>query len=68
MPEKVELLMEKETLVMTVAVYLRISDDDKEHMTKTESESITNQRNLIMDYIRRKPEFDCADYIEYCDM
>ncbi len=53
---------------MTVAIYLRISDDDKDYKKKKESESITNQRNLIMDYLRQKPEFDCANYIEYCDM
>jgi len=45
--------------------YLRLSDEEA---NAGESSSITNQRNLIMDYLRQKPEFDCANYIEYCDM
>lgn len=53
---------------MTVAVYLRISEDDQERALNAESESIANQRNIIKDFMRQKPEFDCADYVEYIEM
>lgn len=45
------------------AVYLRLSNDDDDY--KEESQSITNQRNYIMDYIRKKDEFIIID--EYID-
>ena len=55
--------------VLTVAAYLRISDEDVDRgqAAKTESDSIANQRNLITDFISRMPEFDGAEVIEFCD-
>lgn len=54
---------------LTVAAYLRISDEDADRgqAAKTESDSIANQRNLITDFISRMPEFDGAEVIEFCD-
>lgn len=54
---------------MTVARYLRISDEDKDlrRADKTESDSIVNQRSLISDFIRKLPEFEDADIVEFCD-
>ena len=54
---------------LTVAAYLRISDEDEDRgqAAKTESDSIANQRNLITDFISRMPEFDEAEVIEFCD-
>ena len=54
---------------MTVASYLRISDEDKnkKKTEKIESDSIVNQRNLISDFIRNEPAFRDADIVEFCD-
>ncbi len=54
---------------MTVAKYLRISDEDADmgQAAKTESDSIANQRDLLTEFISRMPEFDGADIIEFCD-
>ncbi len=54
---------------MTIAEYLRISDEDADmgQAAKTESDSIANQRNLLTEFISRMPEFDGADVIEFCD-
>lgn len=54
---------------LTVAAYLRISDEDEDRgqAAKTESGSIANQRCLITDFISRMPEFDSAEVIEFCD-
>lgn len=54
---------------MTVSKYLRISseDGDLEQFGKVESNSISNQRNLLDTYISRVPEFAGADIMEFCD-
>ena len=54
---------------ITVAKYLRISneDTDRNQAAKTESDSIANQRDLLSDFISRMSEFDGADIIEFCD-
>lgn len=54
---------------ITVARYLRISDEDADtgQAAKTESDSIANQRDLLTEFISRMPEFDGADIIEFCD-
>lgn len=54
---------------MTVARYLRISDEDQDfkRANKTESDSIVSQRNLISDFIRKLPEYVDADIVEFCD-
>ena len=52
----------KESRTYKVGMYLRLSREDKEK--KIESESITNQRNIILDYITQN-NFFLID--EYCD-
>lgn len=54
--------------IQTVAIYLRLSleDDDLFH-GKTESESITNQRDLLTAYIRNSPDLAHAGIKEFCD-
>ena len=54
---------------MTVALYLRLSNEDTDlkNNAKTESESISNQRCLLYDYISAHPEFAGAKIIEFCD-
>lgn len=53
----------------TVAKYLRISAEDRDigRSEKTESNSITNQRSLLEDFIRRTPELAKAGVLEFCD-
>ncbi len=51
-----------------VAIYLRLSKEDGDFSFatgKTESDSISNQRQLIMDYLEKHPELDFAE--EFCD-
>ena len=51
---------------MTIAIYIRLSlEDDDLFCDKPESESITNQRNLLMDYIRDSPELCHAEVLEF---
>ncbi len=53
----------------TIAMYLRLSseDSDLKKSGRAESNSITNQRNLIQDFIEHTPEFDGAGVVEFCD-
>ncbi|MDE7243111.1 MAG: recombinase family protein [Oscillospiraceae bacterium] len=55
--------------IYTIARYLRISSEDVDIKSsgKLESNSISNQRNLLNDYIKHIPEFDGAEVIEFCD-
>ena len=55
-------------MISTVAIYVRLSleDDDLFH-GKTESESITNQRDLLTAYIRNSPDLAHARIKEFCD-
>ena len=49
-----------------VGIYLRLSNEDKDKINKHEiSESIKNQRNMLIDYINKHSEFILID--EYCD-
>ena len=50
--------------VNKVGIYLRLSQEDKEKQNDT-SESIKNQRNMLIDYINKQPNFKLID--EYCD-
>lgn len=54
---------------MTLFTYVRLSseDSDLKNGDKPESNSISNQRNLISAYIRSQPEFAGAEVIEFCD-
>lgn len=50
------------------AIYIRLSlEDDDISYGKLESESITNQRNLLLDYIQNSPELCRAEVVEFCD-
>lgn len=54
--------------ITRIAIYIRLSlEDDDICYGKLESESITNQRNLLHDYIRNTPELCQAEVIEFCD-
>lgn len=49
-----------------VAIYLRLSDEDKQKTNKFDnSESIKNQRNMLLEEIKKHPDFILFD--EYCD-
>lgn len=50
---------------MTVALYLRLSSEDNDG--KSESESISNQRNLLLHHIHSAPDFCGANVVEFCD-
>ena len=50
---------------MVTAMYLRLSKEDDGE--KSESNSITNQRLLIRDYIGRDKELSGSRVVEYCD-
>ncbi len=54
---------------MTTALYLRISSEDVDLKTseKDESESISNQRNLLREFVRSRAEFAASEIIEFCD-
>jgi len=52
--------------VFRVGIYERLSDEDKDKASKEElSESIKNQRHLLMEEIHKREEFVFVD--EYCD-
>ena len=48
--------------VRNIAIYLRLSKDDGD---REESESISNQRAIILDYINKNFNYD--NYYEYVD-
>lgn len=54
---------------MTVAIYIRLSleDADVSGAGKLESESVTNQRKMLQDYVTANPAFADADVLEFCD-
>lgn len=44
--------------LLRVAIYLRLSNEDRDKNSKDEiSESIKNQRNMLLDYIKKNPQF-----------
>ena len=53
----------KENKIYNVAVYTRLSVEDT--LYKNGSESLANQRELILDYLKDKP--DMKVYAVYCD-
>lgn len=54
------------TKILRVGIYLRLSDEDKDKVNKLDdSESIKNQRNLLLAEISKHPNFLLID--EYCD-
>ena len=54
--------MNDNTQEIKVGIYLRLSNEDND---KDESESIKNQRNMLIDYINKYKNFVLID--EYCD-
>ena len=54
-----------ESKIYNVGIYIRLSRED-EDKRKLESESITNQRNLILNYINRADD-NFKIYDEYVD-
>ncbi len=51
---------------LKVGIYLRLSNEDKDkNNKKDDSESIKNQRNMLIQYINKYPNFILID--EYCD-
>lgn len=54
-----------ESKIYNVGIYIRLSREDEEK-TKLESESITNQRNLILNYINKSND-NFKIYDEYVD-
>ena len=56
----------REKILLKVGIYLRLSNEDKDKLNKDDdSESIKNQRNMLLDYIEKNPQFVLVD--EYCD-
>ena len=56
----------REKILLRVVIYLRLSNEDKDKINKDDdSESIKNQRHLLMSEIKKRPEFAFED--EYCD-
>ena len=52
--------------LLRVGIYLRLSDEDKDKENEEDdSESIKNQRNLLLDEIAKNVDFVLVD--EYCD-
>ena len=53
----------------TLALYIRLSDDDDDidSHEKKESYSITNQRELLMAYYRKHPDLANYKVEEFCD-
>ncbi|MCC8104478.1 MAG: recombinase family protein [Clostridiales bacterium] len=58
-----------DTAVSVIIIYIRLSleDEDVRSGVKEESNSISNQRLLIHDYIKSNPELKEAKIIEKCD-
>ena len=50
-----------------IAIYLRLSCEDTDINSKDESNSITNQRNLIMEYIESDAVLSTYTVREYID-
>lgn len=54
---------------MTTAIYLRISSEDVDLKAgeKDESESISNQRRLLRDYVSAHADLSVSEILEFCD-
>ena len=52
--------------LLRVGIYLRLSNEDRDKVNKDDaSESIKNQRNMLIDYVNKHSNFILID--EYCD-
>ena len=47
-----------------VGLYIRLSESDEDKTYESESESIINQRNLLMDYVKGRDYIQCGYYVE----
>ena len=54
---------------MRIAMYLRLSNEDGDlaDSGKAESESISNQRGMLRNFIDSRPEFSGWEVCEFCD-
>ena len=54
---------------MRTAIYLRISSEDADLRTseKDESESISNQRSLLREYVSSRADLSDSEILEFCD-
>lgn len=54
---------------MRTAMYLRISSEDEDLRTgeKNESESISNQRSLLREYVSSHADLSDSEILEFCD-
>ena len=58
--------MESENKLLRVGTYYRLSDEDRDKQDKNDdSESIKNQKHLLLDEIAKHPNYVLVD--EYCD-
>ena len=55
--------------IYVIAEYLRLSSEDVDlkNTQKTESNSISNQRDLLNAHLKKIPEFADAEVVEFCD-
>lgn len=49
------------------AIYLRLSVEDKMNGNQEESNSITNQRKILLEYIHKDAELAGEEVVEFCD-
>ncbi len=52
----------------TTGIYLRLSLEDKKDSGRDESSSISSQRLLIREFIRREAELKEYEIREFCEM
>ncbi len=52
---------------MKLYMYIRLSQADKDLKFKTESESIANQRELLHQFVKSRPEFGLYEIVEFVD-
>jgi len=52
----------------TVALYMRLSDEDDNLAAHEESNSISHQRKLMLDHIQKLPELKDCNIIEFGQM
>ncbi len=57
--------MKEQEKLLRVGIYERLSDEDRKKEKKENSESIKNQRHLLLEEIHKRPNFVLVD--EYCD-
>ena len=51
----------------TIALYMRLSDEDDNLAAHEESNSISHQRKLMLDHIQKLPELKDCNIMEFSD-